>query len=76
MKKTWKTRLAAVGLTLVALVAFGAVLTPEAAQAQPCCSSCDPRWENCIAACNGDPGCEATCESQYFWCESHCSLGC
>jgi hypothetical protein len=53
-------------------------MTDQNAVAAPCCSSCDARYEACLAgtahpACGGDPAC---CDQKVFNCYSNCSFSC
>ena len=65
-------------LILTALMSALAVMTlrTESALARPCCSECDAGVQGCIESCDGDPDCEAGCQSQwlgcYRWCDDAC----
>jgi len=50
--------------------------------AQPCCSECEEAYNWCVDACyNPNPGkwkecIHAECHGPYFYCLSHCDMGC
>jgi hypothetical protein len=67
----------------LALFVFAATLgivgmADQNANAMPCCSDCDARYENCLAGflypeCGGDEGC---CGAKVASCWLHCSMNC
>jgi hypothetical protein len=77
MRKQTKVRLCLALLALVSVLGVG--LTGTEATAAPCCSSCDYRFESCLAGtyyypeCNGDPGC---CDQKVSSCWHWCSFSC
>ena len=72
----WKTRLIAVALVAVALLASGALLGHDEALAAPCCSWCDNGLTNCEDGCGGDPACLDACWARWANCFSHCISSC
>lgn len=69
-------RLLALGVLVVALGFASSDFAGGTTVAAPCCSSCDPAYENCIANCGGDPTCETNCQNRLFSCYRWCSFSC
>jgi hypothetical protein len=72
MSKLNKRRLTRKLLTLGLLLFSLALLTSGAGQrtaiAVPDCSACEDIYVDCLTQ-NPAPG---SCDSQYFWCQTHC----
>ena len=74
--KNWRTRLVAVALVALAVLASGALLGSDTAVAAPCCSSCDAGYDNCVANCGQDPACWDACDAYWFRCYRWCIFSC
>ncbi len=74
--KLTQSRVLALSLVVLALVAGGAASGLDQAEAMPCCSSCWPAFVNCFNGCGGNPTCEDNCEWRWFRCETYCSQSC
>lgn len=74
--RNWKTRLIALTLVAVAVLAGGALLGHDEALAAPCCSWCDDGYDSCINGCLGNPSCEVGCWTRWRSCFNNCNSLC
>ena len=65
-------RILVCSLAIMAILTGVLLLTPEDAVAAPCCDTCQPRLENCLAGCGGLPICEDRCEFRLELCFENC----
>jgi hypothetical protein len=73
MPKTKLAKLGFLALTLAGLIAS----QPRTASATLCCSSCDARYDACVAACApGDTKCEYACTVRLNSCDRQCIPSC
>ena len=70
-----RTKLVKLGFLLLLLAALISG-RPRPVAAAPCCSLCEPRYEDCVAACDGDSHCEYACTVRLNTCEAQCIPGC
>lgn len=69
-------KLLMLGVLAVALAFASSDLAGGTTSAAPCCSSCDPDYESCMAGCGGNPTCESWCQNRLFSCYRWCSFSC
>jgi hypothetical protein len=74
--KNWRSRLIALALVTVAVLAAGALMGHDEALAAPCCSWCDNGYDTCINGCGGDPTCEDGCWTRWRNCFRYCISSC
>jgi hypothetical protein len=78
MSRQTRVRLFSFLVLLGVLVGVLAAPVAPNAYAAPCCSSCDHRFDSCLAGtlypeCGGDPGC---CDLKVSSCWRWCSFSC
>jgi|SwirhisoilCB2_FD_contig_31_32388966_length_959_multi_3_in_0_out_0_2 hypothetical protein len=62
--------------SLVGGIAFIASTPRVVHAAAPCCSECEPAYDDCVANCGGDPDCEEQCQDFELSCLRFCDLHC